>query len=80
MLLTYGLPPSPAGKEYQLWFIVGNNPPIPSGTFAPDNAGRGAMRAEVPEQAMDSAVFAVTLEPAGGVTAPTGAIYLRSSL
>jgi anti-sigma-K factor RskA len=78
MMLASGLPPNPAGKEYQLWFIVGNNPPIPSKTFVSDNAGRGTLRDEVSEQRLDSAVFAVTLEPAGGVDAPTGAIYLRS--
>src|SRR5688572_2263723 len=80
MLMASGLPPAPAGKEYQLWFIVGQNPPIPSGTFAPDNIGRGDLTAQVPDRALNSAVFAVTLEPAGGSTAPTSAIYLRSSL
>ena len=78
MLLASGLPPNPAGKEYQLWFIVGNNPPIPGKTFVPDNAGRGTLRDMASDQPLDSAVFAVTLEPAGGVDAPTGAIYLRS--
>jgi len=33
----------------------------------------------MPEAALHSAVFAITLEPAGGVPAPTGPIYLRSS-
>lgn len=78
MLLVDGLPPTPAGKEYQFWSIVGNNPPVPGGTFVPDNVGRGQLTDRVPEQALAGAVFAVTLEPAGGVTAPTGAIYLRS--
>lgn len=78
MLLTNGLPPNPAGKEYQLWFIAGKNPPIPGRTFAADYAGRGALQDDVPQQAMDSPVFAVTLEPAGGNLAPTSPIYLRS--
>ena len=80
MLLANGLPPTPDGKEYQLWFIVGKNAPIPGRTFATDDVGSGALRDDVPRQAMDSAVFAVTLEPTGGVEAPTGAIYLRSAL
>ncbi len=79
LLWTRGLSQTPAGKEYQLWFIVGKNPPIPGRTFTVDNAGRGELSDEIPRQAMESAVFAVTLEPAGGVTAPTGAIYLSSS-
>ncbi|HET7114555.1 MAG TPA: anti-sigma factor [Pyrinomonadaceae bacterium] len=80
MLLANGLPPTPAGKEYQLWFIVGKNPPIPGRTFATDYAGSGALRDDVPQQAMDSAVFAVTLEPIGGNLAPSSPIYLRSGL
>lgn len=80
VLLANGLPPAPQGKEYQLWFIVGSNPPVPGKTFAPDNAGHGTLNDQVPKQALDSAVFAITLEPAGGVKAPTGAIYLSSGL
>jgi len=38
------------------------------------------MKDEVPEAARHSAVFAVTLEPTGGVRSPTGSIYLRSEL
>lgn len=78
MLMFDGLPSPPAGKEYQFWSIVGKNPPIPGGTFVPDDVGRGQLTDRVPNQALEGAVFAVTLEPAGGVTAPTGAIYLRS--
>lgn len=78
MLMVDGLPPLPAGKEYQFWSIVGRNPPIPGGTFVPDDVGRAQLTHRVPEQALEGAVFAVTLEPAGGVRAPTGAIYLSS--
>ena len=78
LLLAKGLPPAPAGKEYQLWFIVGKNAPVPGKTFAPDNAGQGMLNDHVPQQALDSAVFAITLEPAGGVSSPTGKIYLSS--
>jgi len=79
ILIADGLPRAPAGKEYQLWFIV-NNKPVPGKTFAPDNRGRGVVRDQVPAAARKSAVFAITLEPAGGVAAPTGAIYLRGEL
>ena len=78
LLVANGLPRAPQGKEYQLWFIVGNKPPAPGKSFAPDNNGKGTMKDQVPAEALDSAVFAITLEPAGGVSAPTGAIYLRS--
>ena len=79
MLITQGLPRAPEGKQYQLWFIVGNNP-LPGKAFTPDISGRTMMKDEVPEAARHSAVFAVTLEPTGGVRSPTGSIYLRSEL
>lgn len=79
LLVTNGLPRAPEGKEYQLWFIVGGKP-LPGKTFNPDNHGHSMTEDQVPEVARNSAVFAVTLEPAGGVSAPTGSIYLRSEL
>ena len=79
MLIATGLPQAPAGKQYQLWFIV-NNKPLPGKTFSTDSSGHSMLKDEVPEAARQSAVFAVTLEPAGGVVSPTGSIYLRSEL
>jgi anti-sigma-K factor RskA len=79
MLITHGLPRAPEGKQYQLWFIVNNNP-LPGKAFSIDSSGRTMMTDQVPESARHSAVFAVTLEPAGGVPSPTGSIYLRSAL
>ncbi|HEU4710684.1 MAG TPA: anti-sigma factor [Pyrinomonadaceae bacterium] len=80
MLMAKGLPPAPQGKEYQLWYIVGTKPPMPGKSFAPDATGQGTLTDQMPHEAMDSAVFAVTLEPTGGLPAPTGEIYLRSGL
>lgn len=79
MLITKDLPRAPEGKEYQLWFIV-DNKPLPGKSFVTDSSGRAMMKDEVPEAARNSAIFAVTLEPTGGVRSPTGAIYLRSEL
>lgn len=79
MLITSGLPRAPEGKEYQLWFIV-NNKPMPGKSFSTDSSGHTMMHDQVPEAARHSAVFAITLEPTGGVVSPTGAIYLRSEL
>jgi anti-sigma-K factor RskA len=80
LLIVNGLPTPPKGKEYQLWFIEPKHPPKPGKTFSTDNTGKGLLEEPVAEVDRDSAVFAVTLEPAGGVAAPTGAIYLRSDL
>jgi anti-sigma-K factor RskA len=79
MLLAQGLPAAPEGKEYQLWFIVGGKAPIPGRSFAPDVSGSGTLSDVVPAEAVNTAaVFAITLEPRGGVKAPTGKIFLRS--
>jgi len=77
ILMAKGLPPPPAGKAYQLWFIAGGKP-MPGKTFTTDASGAGTLRDQVPAQARDAAVFAITLEPEGGVQSPTGQIYLSS--
>lgn len=79
ILIADNLPTVPQGKAYQLWFIVGTNPPMPGKTFVPDDDGKGTLKDQMPAVAVNSAVFAITLEPAGGVPAPTGKIYLSSS-
>jgi anti-sigma-K factor RskA len=76
-LMARGLPKAPEGKQYQLWFIVGREK-MPGKTFSPDGSGSGVLMDQVPSQAMQSAVFAITLEPSGGVRVPTGQIYLVS--
>jgi anti-sigma-K factor RskA len=78
MLMANKLPSVPQGKAYQLWFIVGKNPPMPGKTFVPDNTGNGMLKDQMPREAFDSAIFAITMEPAVGSLAPTGPIYLRS--
>jgi len=70
-----GLPP---GRVYQLWFLVANKPPVPGKTFVPDSGGNAALKDEMPREAVDANVFAITVEPERGSIAPTGPIYLRS--
>ena len=72
------LPNVPQGKAYQLWFIVGNKPPVPGKTFVPDSGGNAVLKDEMPHEAIDANVFAITVEPASGSSAPTSPIYLRS--
>lgn len=78
MLMTNGLPAAPAGMAYQLWYIK-DNKKMPGKVFTPDAAGNGMLEDQVPAIAREAAVFAVTLEPASGVQAPTGSIYLVSA-
>jgi len=76
-LFVANLPPAPAGKTYELWTIAGGKP-TPAGLFAVDQAGQGIYRV-APAAATPVEVFAVSVEPAGGVPAPTGPIVLASS-
>jgi anti-sigma-K factor RskA len=80
LLIVKGLPRPPQGKQYQLWFIEGKRAPRPGNTFSTDSGGRGQSAQHILDVDRDYSVMAVTLEPAGGVPAPTGAIYLRSDL
>jgi len=78
ILIVHDLPKPPQGKEYQLWFIESKGAPRPGKTFSTDDAGRAQAEQHMLAQDRDYSVQAVTLEPAGGVKSPTGAIYLRS--
>jgi anti-sigma-K factor RskA len=78
MLMATGLPAAPAGKAYQLWFIM-DNKKMPGKVFTTDAKGNGNLQDEIPAVAIGSAIFAITLEPAGGAQAPTGAVYLLSA-
>ena len=78
ILMASKLPSVPQGKAYQLWFIVGNKPPMPGKTFVPDSAGNAVLKDEMPREAIDANVFAITVEPERGSTIPTSPIYLRS--
>lgn len=77
ILFAYDLPPAPAGKAYQLWFIA-NGKPLPGHVFTTDAVGRAEMRDSVPAEGRNVTLFAVTLEPSTGASAPTGDKYLLS--
>lgn len=79
ILTAADLPPVPAGKAYQLWFIAAGRPPIPGSVFTTDASGRAEVHDIVPPEGRRAAIYAVTLEPASGVSAPTGEMYLKSS-
>jgi anti-sigma-K factor RskA len=78
ILMARGLPAAPAGKAYQLWFMVGTRP-MPGKVFTTDSAGNAMSHDQVPAEALDSKVFAVTLEPQGGAASPTGTMYLLTT-
>jgi anti-sigma-K factor RskA len=80
MLFAYNLPPAPSGKAYQLWYIADLAHPVPGGVFTTDARGGAVLHDQVPMAGRNASVFAVTLEPQGGVSAPTGDKYLLSPI
>jgi anti-sigma-K factor RskA len=78
MLMTEGLPVTPADKQYEVWFIPKGHTPMPGKMFTVDASGRAMVSGEIPMEARTSAVIAITLEPKKGSAAPTGAIYISS--
>jgi len=69
------LPALPAARVYQLWAVAGGQA-ISAGTFVPDARGRTQLVADVPALTTRPDALAVTVEPEGGVPAPTGPKYL----
>ncbi len=76
LFYAYGLPAPPAGKQYQLWFIAGGRP-VSGGVFDVDAAGNGALLVDHVSPVESIQAWAVTLEPTGGLPAPSGAMVLK---
>jgi anti-sigma-K factor RskA len=70
------LPAAPAGRTYQLWVLTRQPAPISAGLFKPDSDGRVTARFDTPVDLPQPIGMAVTVEPEGGVPAPTGDKYL----
>ena len=74
-----GLPATPAGKIYELWWITKEHGPVPAGLFQAED-GRPVVAPVAPPPPGEHVLLsAVTLEPAGGVSKPTGAMYLKGA-
>ena len=69
------LPPLPAKRIYQVWVVAGGAP-VSAGLVAPDETGRGIAIFRTPIDVTGPVTVAVTIEPEGGVPAPTGDFYL----
>ncbi|MBI2159751.1 MAG: anti-sigma factor [Candidatus Rokubacteria bacterium] len=76
-LFVANLPAPPPGKAYELW-TIGDAAPEPAGVFQVDAQGRGSHRVAPVEGGKPVKGFAVTLEPEGGMPAPTGPMVLAS--
>lgn len=78
ILMADGLPATPSDKAYELWFIPKGHAPMAGKMFTIDASGHAMLPEQMPSEAMESAVIAITLEPKKGSAVPTGAIYLSS--
>jgi hypothetical protein len=78
IFMAEGLPATPADKAYELWFIPKGHSPMAGKMFTIDASGHAMLPEQMPPEAMESAVIAITLEPKKGSAVPTGAIYLSS--
>jgi anti-sigma-K factor RskA len=72
------LPPLPPGRTYQLWFIRAQTP-VSAGLLQPDTNGQLRAVLNTPADLPDPDVLAVTQEPAGGLPAPTGQMFLAGA-
>lgn len=74
ILVAGNLAALPSDRQYELWvFLKGK--PVNAGVFDVDASGRALFEStDFPEP--DAQNFAVTIEPRGGVPAPTGAVVM----
>jgi anti-sigma-K factor RskA len=75
ILTASNLPPLPAGRTYQVW-IVTPDAPVSAGLLRPGERGDVHAVFTTPRDVGRVAAVAVTIEPDGGVPAPTGEKYL----
>lgn len=79
-LWVRNLPPEAQDKDYQLWALAGQTP-MSAGVFSVDQDGTALVPLDtlaLPPEPIGA--FAITLEPAGGLPAPSGAILLMGSV
>lgn len=74
VLLVANLPKLPAGKQYQLWFFGPEGKPLPSVAF--DGTQGTPVVFNAGQNMGDYVQFVVTIEPSGGLPAPSGPIAL----
>jgi anti-sigma-K factor RskA len=74
------LPQLPAGRIYQLWVLTADATPMSAGLLSPDPQGRVNQMFLTPPNLPQPVAMAVTIEPEGGVPAPTGEKYLVGTL
>ncbi|HTV01064.1 MAG TPA: anti-sigma factor, partial [Luteitalea sp.] len=75
VLTASRLPDLPRGRTYQLWVLT-SGAPVSAGLFKGDASGGATAVFDTPVSLPAPQGLAVSIEPDGGVPAPTGAIIL----
>jgi len=75
VLTAANLPALPPGRTYQLWFVT-RAAPVSIGLVKPDASGAVRRLVDSRGDFPEPVAVAVTIEPDGGVPAPTGDKYL----
>jgi hypothetical protein len=78
VLLAANLASLPPNKQYELW-VFSKGKPVAAGVFDADASGRALFESSDLSEIDAAQNFAVTVEPRGGVTAPTGPIVLAGA-
>jgi anti-sigma-K factor RskA len=75
---AFNMPSLPPGKTYQLWAIV--DKPMSAGVFGTDDGHKGRLLIRSLPDFSRITKFAVSLEPEGGRSQPTGDLYLAGKI
>jgi anti-sigma-K factor RskA len=76
LFYTMNLNSLPPDRTYELWLIPTVGKPVDAGIFNTDTQGNGQVILPSLSPGLTAKAFAVTIEPAGGVPAPTGPMVL----
>jgi anti-sigma-K factor RskA len=79
VLQAGGLPATPQGKAYEFWWITKEHGPVAAGLFQAESDHPVVAPVSLPPAGEHLLLSAVTLEPAAGVSKPTGAMYLKGA-
>lgn len=81
LFIASNLPPAPAGKIFELWFIPkGGQKPIPAGLFQSSSDGTAMHVLRAPVDLATTAAVAVTVEPEAGSQQPTSTPFIVAEL
>jgi anti-sigma-K factor RskA len=79
-VMVFDLAPPPAGREFEVWFIMPDQKKIKAGMFQVNAQGNGGMMLKVPPDLKNIALAAITDEPMGGSDQPTGQVQLAGKV